>query len=105
MHFSGVELNGVPSYVGRMKKFFRKVLNRFRSEPSRQELADLKMHNVVCKDALTLEQFLADIEKCLTEEEIRQTVIAEALLHSEWEENVLTAGRPVTLLPASRTLH
>lgn len=108
MHFSGVELNGVPSYVGRMKKFFRKILNRFRSKPSQQEIDDLKRHNVAStKDALppTLAQFLADIDNYVTEEEVRQTAMAEALLHSEWEENILTAGRPVTLFPPSRTLH
>lgn len=43
-------------------------------------------------------------ERMVQEAEL-EVAMNDALAHSEWEHNILTAGRPVTLLPGSRTLH
>lgn len=76
----------------------KKLLNRLRSlfqskpDPFYQEAS----RQIAEMEALILKR----IEEAQIEAEM------EDILHrSEWEEGILTAGRPVVLLPASRTLH
>lgn len=87
MQFLRVELNGVRPYNSNMK-FVRRILNLFKAQPKPDPLPSLA-------------QLFADADRELEKE--NEAIVQ--ILQAEWEEQVLTVGRPVILLPPSRTLH
>lgn len=75
----GVELNGVPSYVGHMKKLLTSIRNLFKPKKHWMEEA---------------------YEAWLKEHEAEVAYVASCE-----EEIELTQGRPVILMPPSATIH
>lgn len=94
MQEPAVELNAVPSYVSNMLKHLRNawyfLFDTFKPKK--------RLHELMAED---FDKLLKEMRR----EHALEAEMDAAMIAAMEEEHILTTGRPVTLLPPSRTLH